>query len=646
MRRRLALALIAVVAALTAGAARELDVGRVLELDTVDLRFKVRGPTAPPADVVLVQVDERTLSELQLRWPFPRSRHARVIDRLSEAGARAIAIDLQFTEPSEDFEEDDALINAIDRADGVVLGTTIVDDQGATNVLGGDDVVSDIGARVGSGLLPLDPHGVLRRMAYAPDGLESFAVVASEVATNRQVEPFDERRTYIRYAGPPGTLRSFSYSQVLRGQVAPEAFQDKIVVVGTEAARLKDVSATSTTDESLVSGPEVQGNAIATVLAGLPLSSTSGLIGTGLIVLMACVAPLAASRLGPAGAAIATASAALAFAGAAQLLFGAGLIIPVVHPLAAAAVGLVGVLALPRRRPARVKPEPEPAPADAPTVADEIAGFRLEDVIGRGGMGVIFRAQQPGLDRTVAVKVIAPDHAADPRFRERFAREARLAAAIDHPNIVPVYATGEDGGRLYLVMRYVEGVNLAQRLRDGPLSHAATAEIVAQVASALDAAHERGIVHRDVKPANILLVERAGGRAHAYLTDFGITREIAGAADLTRTGVFMGSVDYAAPEQASGDGAGPAADQYALASVAYECLAGRPPCKRDHDVATLWAHVNEPPQPPSALRPELGDEADEPLLRALAKDPGERWPSCTEFAQRLAAALATREPGG
>jgi CHASE2 domain-containing sensor protein len=657
MRRRLALALIAIVAAGTAGALRELGAGRELELETVDLRFDLGGPIAPPDDVVLAQVDDRTLSELQLRWPFPRSRHARVIDRLSALGARVIAIDLQFTEPT-DIDEDNALIEAIARAEGVVLSTTVVDDQGSTNVLGGDDVVSDIGARVGSALLPLDPDGALRRAAYAPDGLESFAVVVTEVATRRQVQPFDEERTWIRYAGPPGTLRSYSYSQVLRGRVPAEAFRDKIVVVGTEAARLKDVSATSTTDDSLMSGPEVQGNAIATVLAGLPMTSAPGLLGTVLILIMACAAPLSASRLGPGGTTLVAGLAALALAAAAQLLFGAGVVIPVVHPLAALGLGLIGALAVARPRPPAAEPaaaplaptepqpksEPAPEAAEAPTAADEIAGFRLEGVIGRGGMGVIYEAHQPGLDRKVAVKVIAPDHAADPRFRQRFAREARLAAAIDHPNIVPVHATGEDGGRLYLAMRYVEGGNLAQRLRAGPLPLAATAEIVAQVASALDAAHERGLVHRDVKPANILLVERPGARPHAYLTDFGITRAIVGTADLTQTGVFMGTVDYAAPEQASGAGAGPSADQYALASVAYECLTGRPPCKHEHDMATLWAHVNEPPQPPSQLVPELGAEVDAPLLLALAKNPDERWPTCAAFAQALASALAMREP--
>ena len=248
-KRALVLLAVAVVAAVTAGGLKQLGVGRNLELETVDARFRVRGAVAPPADVVLVQVDERTLGELKLRWPFPRSRHAQLIDRLAAGGPRAIAIDLQFTEPT-NIDDDNALIEAIERAGHVVLATTTVDDQGASNVLGGDDIVSDIGARVGSALLPLDPDGAIRRAAYEVEGLETFAVVTAEVSLNRQIDAFDEDRTWIRYAGPPRTLRSYSYSQVLRGRVPPETFRDKIVVVGTEALRLKDSSTTSTTNGS------------------------------------------------------------------------------------------------------------------------------------------------------------------------------------------------------------------------------------------------------------------------------------------------------------------------------------------------------------------------------------------------------------
>jgi serine/threonine-protein kinase len=258
-------------------------------------------------------------------------------------------------------------------------------------------------------------------------------------------------------------------------------------------------------------------------------------------------------------------------------------------------------------------------------------------MIGRGGMGVVYRAVQPGLDRKVAIKVIAPAHAADPRYRERFEREARLAAALDHPNIVPIYMTGDDRGQLYLVMRYIDGVNLAERVHEGPLPLASVTEVVTQVASALDAAHARGVIHRDVKPANILLVERDGAPPYAFLTDFGITRDLGATHGMTHAGAFLGSVDYAAPEQATGAGA--AADQYALGCTAYECITGRPPFGRRRDEEILWAHAHEEPRPPSELAPGLPREGDEAVLRALAKDPDDRWPSCSAFAQALAGAL-------
>jgi serine/threonine-protein kinase len=633
-RRALALIAIAVAAAAVAGGLQRLGIGTRLELESVDARFRLHGPAKPPAGVVLVQVDEKTLSDLHRRWPFPRALQARLIDRVAAARPRAIAIDLEYTEPTT-VDDDNALIEAIHHAGHVVLATTAVNDQGETNVLGGDAVVSEIGARVGSALMPLDADGAIRRAAYQVEGLESFAVVGAEMATNRQVEPFDSKTTWIRFAGPPGTLRAYSYSDVLRGRVPAAALRGRVVVVGTSALRLKDASTTSTTRGSLMSGPEVQANAIATVLAGLPLTSPGAAVDAALILLLAGLAPLAGLRLGAVGVTVASAGATLAFLAAAQWLFAGGLIIPVVHPLAALLAGLLGVLAVARPRAREAPPRAVPAaPAPAETAADEIAGFRLEGLIGRGGMGVVYRARQPGLDRVVAVKVIAPARAADPGFRERFAREARLAAAIEHPNIVPVYSTGEDRGQLYLVMRYIDGVNLAERLGEGPLAPAAVAEIVGDVASALDAAHLRGLIHRDVKPANILLADRA------FLTDFGITRELDATMGLTRTGVFVGSVEYAAPEQASGPG--PAADQYSLGCVAYECLTGAPPFGRDRDLHILWAHAHETPRPPSELVGGLPADIDAAVLRALAKQPGERWATCTEFARRLASALLGR----
>src|SRR5918996_1799318 len=177
------------------------------------------------------------------------------------------------------------------------------------------------------------------------------------------------------------------------------------------------------------------------------------------------------------------------------------------------------------------------------------AGYRIEGMIGRGGMGVVYRATQLALDRRVALKLVAPELAQDGEFRERFKRESRMAASIDHPNVIPVYEAGEAEGALYISMRYVDGVDLHYLIeRNGRVEYARAVHLIEQVAYALDAAHERGLVHRDIKPANIL-VSRNAQHEHVYLTDFGLTRDLAAGDALTKSGIFVGTIDYAAPEQ-------------------------------------------------------------------------------------------------
>ena len=253
----------------------------------------------------------------------------------------------------------------------------------------------------------------------------------------------------------------------------------------------------------------------------------------------------------------------------------------------------------------------------------EIAGYRIDELIGRGGMGVVYRAEHVHLRRTVALKVLAPEVADTEGFRERFVHESRVAAGIDHPAIVTVYDAGEVDGQLYLAMRYVEGSDLATALSDeGRLPPDRALSILEQVGSALDAAHAHGLVHRDVKPGNVLL---QGDRA--YLTDFGLTKRIDAATAFTATGQFVGTIDYVAPEQIRGGDIGPPTDVYALGCVLHQCLTGARPFPRDSDVAVLYAHLEEPPPRPSAagLPPAL----DPVLTRALAKDPADRHPSCS-----------------
>jgi len=265
----------------------------------------------------------------------------------------------------------------------------------------------------------------------------------------------------------------------------------------------------------------------------------------------------------------------------------------------------------------------------------EIAGCRIERVAGRGGMGVVYRATQLDLGRPVAIKVIAADRARDPGLRTRFSLEARLAAAIDHPNLVPVHAAGEEGGRLYLVMRYVPGTDLHRELkRSGRLPSARAARVVAQVAAGLDAAHAAGLVHRDVKPANVLLAGE-----HVYLGDFGLSRLQTSGERFTESGAWVGTVDYMSPEHLRGEPCDARSDVYALACVLFAALTGEAPFRRRTVPATMSAHLHEPP-PRASESAGVPREFDAVMARALAKRPEDRYPSAGDLGRAAAAAAA------
>ena len=254
------------------------------------------------------------------------------------------------------------------------------------------------------------------------------------------------------------------------------------------------------------------------------------------------------------------------------------------------------------------------------SVGTQIAGYRPEEEVGRGGMGVVYRAHDVALERSVALKLLSPSLAEDRDFRERFLVESRLAAALEHPNVVPVHDAGEADGQLYLAMRYVEGTDLKQLLQEeGPLEPARAIAICAQVAEALDAAHARGLVHRDVKPSNVLLDDEG----HAYLADFGLTRRLSEQAPGFEAGLSLGTPSYVAPEQIEGKQVDGKADQYSLACLLHECLTGEPPFPRPSEAATLFAHLEEAPLAPTGL--------EDVIPRAMAKDPADRYESCRAF---------------
>jgi Protein kinase domain len=277
-------------------------------------------------------------------------------------------------------------------------------------------------------------------------------------------------------------------------------------------------------------------------------------------------------------------------------------------------------------------------------VGTEVAGYAIESVLGRGAMGVVYVAHQRSPDRMVALKLITPAFAGDEVFRGRFLREAAAAAAIEHPNILPVFAAGESDGILFMAMRLVHGQDLGEILRgSGALELDRAVRIIGQVGGALDAAHARGLVHRDVKPGNVLVTQQTetDDPDFCYLTDFGVSTWAASSATkITLTGQLVGTANYVAPEQIEGGGVDGSADRYALGCVLYECLTGRAPFGGRSAAATLFAHIHEQAPPPSSIRHGLPPRVDEVVNRALRKEPEERYPSCRELTHDLREALA------
>jgi ABC-type transport system substrate-binding protein/class 3 adenylate cyclase/tRNA A-37 threonylcarbamoyl transferase component Bud32 len=274
-------------------------------------------------------------------------------------------------------------------------------------------------------------------------------------------------------------------------------------------------------------------------------------------------------------------------------------------------------------------------------IGTAIGGFRIEALIGQGSMGTVYSAQDVALDRRVAVKVLAPSLARDAQFHERFLRESRLAASLEHPNIIPIHAAGENDGLLYLAMRYVDGRDLANLLTAlGRLDPARAVEIVAQIGSALDAAHARDLIHRDVKPANILLASHDGKTDHAYLCDFGLAKHASTVSSLTGDRGIVGTVEYLAPEQIEGRPVDGRVDVYALGCVLYEMLTGEPPFTRGNELGALLAHVSDPPPKVSERRPDVPEAFDDVIAMALAKDRDLRYPTCEALVAGARSALS------
>lgn len=343
--RQLLVALAALAACGCAIASYATDALRGLELPTVDARFAVRGPQAPPRDVIVVAIDSATFDQLGVQWPFPRSLHGRVIDALHRDGARAIAYDVQFTEPTQPAQ-DQALYSAVARAGDVALGTTEVAAHGQTNVLGGNANLAAAHARAGNANYGVDRGAVFRQLPYAIDGLKSLAVQAVEIATRRPVarSAFTDGKAWIDYAGPTGTIPTVSFWRVLAGRVPASEFRGKVVVVGATAPSLEDIHGAPTS--SAMPGPEIQANAIHTLLQRLPLRGSDDSLNVLMIVVLALLPALLFLTLSWTGAVAGCLLTGALYIGAVQLAFDSGRILALVDPLTALLIATIGAIAV------------------------------------------------------------------------------------------------------------------------------------------------------------------------------------------------------------------------------------------------------------------------------------------------------------
>jgi CHASE2 domain-containing sensor protein/class 3 adenylate cyclase len=431
-------------AALLAIACYERGLLQRFELQTVDARFDLRGTRHPPRDLVVVQIDDTTFNELGLQWPFPRSVHGRVIRRINADHPAVIAYDVQFTEQTEP-QEDNSLIAAVAATRGkVVLATSEVDERGGTNVFGGDDVVRRAHARVGNTAIPPDDDGVLRRVPYSVERLKSFAVVAAETASRSAIpsSAFDGAAAWIDFYGPPGTIPAVSFSRVAQGKIAPGFFSGKVVVVGASSGSLQDVHSTAISGSELMSGPEVEANAISTALRGAPLRKVPHAVDVLLIVLSALLIPVATLGLRLVWAMVVGIAGTLALVVGMQLAFNAGWIGAFVYPNLALVTSAIGVLGASYAATVLKKRVAGPGAAAADAVSTGRAALeagdfeRALDLVGRGqrlwqAAGVPFEAARCRMLLAEACRRLGDIEGATIQLRAAQQAFAQLGAVSD-----------------------------------------------------------------------------------------------------------------------------------------------------------------------------------------------------------------------
>ncbi len=649
---------VGVLAAALAIGLRELSAFAWLEHRTVQARFSVRGAQTPSPQTVVVALDSASIRRVG-RYPVPRQFAAELVDRLGLAGASVVAFDFALEERTDDEAADLTLADALWRTRAAVAVTAIRRGGGTERLVGR---VGFDGVRVRPGNISQPSEdGVVSRIAPSYESVPPLAVVAAALHEPRKRVSEPPSTALIDFAGQAGTVPTLSFANVLIGRFATRDVAGKIVVVGPSAPKAGDLH-TPAVGGPPMAGPEILANQIATVLDGYPLRSTSPTVSALLLLSLAlAVSGLLClrGRMAHVGAASVAVFGGVVFAGwtaGAQLAFDAGAVVDYtagVFAVIASSAGAGALTAITGRRERREVSElrklfAEYSPDVVRRILDQgsaepaalerteiIKGYRIEHAIGRGGMGVVYRATELALDRPVALKLIRPQQALSPLFRARFERESQAAAKVAHPSIVPVYAAGQDEGLLYIAMMLVDGTDLARTIKlFGPPDPATLVTLLRQIASALDAAHNQGLVHRDVKPANILLTSDS---RHAYLTDFGIAKHLGTRDGLTDSRGWVGTTDYLAPEIADGVEASARSDVYALTAVLYECAVGTVPFDLPNEAAKLRAHaVAAPPSPSAAGAPAALDAV---IAKGMAKEPAARYATASDLSNAAVRAL-------
>ncbi len=659
-RHALALLGAGLLAGLLAVALRGSPPMRGLEQRSIEARFSIRGDRAPSPRVVVVALDAESLRHLD-RPPVARRFDAELVDNLRRAGASVVAFDFTLEQPSSDRAGDLAIIRALDRTRAAVVSVATVRRGARTELLAGRMPFDATRVRPGSTSLRRDSDGAIRRFPVALGGVPSLPAVAAALYHGRAHAESAPESALIDFAGTATTVPALPFIDVLDGKFESRLVRGKVVVIGPTAPALQDLHETAVGGAPM-SGPEIHANAIATALADYPLRAMGSNAGAALLLALGGLVPLLLSRrvlrgrVGTWSVVAAGAAALGAWTAGAQWSFASGIVVDysagvlAILGTCAGAGGMVSLLGRRERRELRAlfaSHSPDVVRRVLDQSMDEpaglartevIAGYTIEAVIGRGGMGVVYRASQRHPSRAVALKLILPDHALQEDFRARFERESRIVSSLGHPNVIPVYDAGNDDGLLFIAMLLVEGLDLARMLKStGPMDLRTVATVVGQVAGALDAAHAGRLVHRDVKPANILVT--TGRPLHAYLTDFGVARHVDGSDAVTRPGGLVGTIDYLAPEIIDRRPASAASDVYALAAVLYECVTGAVAFDRPSVAAKLVAHAQAPPPSASAGRRGCPVALDAVVARGLAKDPDDRYPTATALADAASEAL-------